>query len=399
MPEIDGRRLMADLAALRRFGEAGRGVDRTALSPADIAARRWLCGRMAAAGLVPRMDGYGTVLGRSAARRAVLIGSHTDSVPHGGWLDGTLGVACGLEVARTLGVGVDVVSFQDEEGTFLPCLGSRAFVGDLTEAEVAAARARDGMPLSAALEAAGLPGEPLRAEPGRHLGFLEVHIEQGPVLEATRHAVGIVSGIVGIRRWRIRAAGRADHAGTTPMAMRRDAGAALIRFAAAVAAGLAAAGGSATTVWNIGWIDLRPGAANVVPAEGELGLEFRDEDPAVLDRIESWLRRLVADDPSLSAEETTRIAPTPMDPRLAGLLEAAAKARGVPAMRLPSGAGHDAMILARAMPAALLFVPSIDGRSHDPAEDTAEADILLGCQLLCDAAEALLRDAAGAPRA
>ena len=393
MAQIQGERLMADLEVLRRFGQAGSGVERTALSAADIAARRWLCERLREAGLVPGMDRHGTVLGRPAAARAVLIGSHTDSVPNGGWLDGALGVICGLEVARTLGTGVDVVSFQDEEGTFLPCLGSRAFIGDLAEAEVAAARSRDGTRLKARLEAAALDGAPLRAEPGRHAGFLELHIEQGPVLEAAGLSVGVVSAIVGIRRWRIRAEGRADHAGTTPMAMRRDAGAALVAFAARIAEGLVAAGGSTAAVWNIGWIDFRPGAANVVPAEAELGLEFRDEDPAVLDRIEAWLRRVLAADAMLSGEETTRITPTPMDARLIGLLEAAAAARGVPAMRLPSGAGHDAMILARAMPSAMLFVPSIGGRSHDPAEDTAEADLLRGCQVLCDAAAALLRTA------
>ena len=153
MPRVDGARLLADLDAMRRFGQVGTGVDRTALSEPDIAARRWLCGRLEQAGLTAAMDRHGTVLGRSSGSRALLIGSHTDSVPRGGWLDGTLGVACGLEVARALGGGVDVVSFQDEEGTFLPCLGSRAFIGDVTPEEIAAARSRDGTSLTAALAA------------------------------------------------------------------------------------------------------------------------------------------------------------------------------------------------------------------------------------------------------
>lgn len=391
MPKVDGARLLADLDAMRRFGQVGTGVDRTALSAPDIAARRWLCGRMEQAGLAWEMDRHGTVLGRAAARRAVLIGSHTDSVPRGGWLDGTLGVACGLEVARTLGGGVDVVSFQDEEGTFLPCLGARAFIGDLTPEEIAAARSRDGTRLLDALATAGLQGAPLRAEAARHLAFLEAHIEQGPVLEARGGGIGVVTGIVGIHRWRIRASGRADHAGTTPIAMRQDAGVALVRFAADAAAKLVRAGGGPETVWNIGWMTFRPGAANVVPAEAELGLEFRDADPEVLARIDGWVRDRVAEDAALSGEATARIAPTPMAPHLAAGLEAAAAARGVPALRMPSGAGHDAMFLARIMPAAMLFVPSIGGRSHDPAEDTAEADIIQGCQVLCDAVEALLR--------
>lgn len=390
MARIDGPRLMADLAALRAFGRCGAGVDRPALSAADIASRRWLAGRMAEAGLEPRMDRHGTLLGRCAAARAVLAGSHTDTVPRGGWLDGALGVVCALEVARALGGGIDVVSFQDEEGTFLPCLGSRAFIGALAPAELDAARARDGTRLAAALAAAALHGAPLRAEPGRYHGFLELHIEQGPVLEASGHDVGIVTGIVGYRRWRVCASGRADHAGTTPLALRQDAGAALLRFAADAAAQLVAAGGGAETVWNIGWISFSPGAANVVPAAAELLLEFRDSDAGVLARIEGWLGRRIAQDPALSGEETTRFAPTAMDPALVSALAAAAAANGARALRMPSGAGHDAMILARAMPAAMLFVPSIGGRSHDPAEDTAEADMLRGCQILCDAAAALL---------
>jgi N-carbamoyl-L-amino-acid hydrolase len=391
MPKVDGARLLADLDAMRRFGQVGTGVDRTALSEPDVAARRWLCRRMEQAGLTPAMDRHGTVLGRASGSRAVLIGSHTDSVPRGGWLDGALGVACGLEVARALGGGVDVVSFQDEEGTFLPCLGSRAFIGDVTPEEIQAARSRDGTSLTTALAAAGLDGTPLLAEPARYLAFLELHIEQGPVLEARGGGVGVVTGIVGIHRWRIRASGRADHAGTTPIPMRSDAGVALVRFAADVAAQLVGAGGGVETVWNIGWMTFRPGAANVVPAEAELGLEFRDADPAVLARIDAWLRGRLAEDAALSGEETTRIAPTPMEPHLAGVLEAAAAGQGVPALRMPSGAGHDAMFLARVMPAAMLFVPSIGGRSHDPAEDTAEADIVQGCQVLCDAADALLQ--------
>ncbi len=392
MPRIDGARLMADLAALRAFGRCGTGVDRTALSAEDIAARRWLAGRMAEAGLEPRMDCQGTVLGRGAAARALLIGSHTDTVPKGGWLDGALGVVCGLEVARTLGAGIDIISFQDEEGTFLPCLGSRAFIGDMTLAEIEAARARDGRTLSDALAAAGLHGTPLRAEPGRYRGFLELHIEQGPVLEETGHDVGIVTGIVGYRRWRIHAKGRADHAGTTPMALRRDAGATLLRFAADAATQLLAAGGGTETVWNIGWISFSPGASNVVPASAELVLEFRDLDALVLARIEAWLCRRLAADTSLAGEEITHFAPTPMDPALMAALERAAAKNGARHLRMPSGAGHDAMILARAMPTAMLFVPSIGGRSHDPAEDTAEANIVCGCQVLCDAAEALIGD-------
>jgi N-carbamoyl-L-amino-acid hydrolase len=394
MPDIDAGRLMADLTALRGFGAFSNGVDRTALSPDDIAARRWVATRAAEAGLEPQMDRHGTVLGRCPrSSRAVLIGSHTDSVPRGGWLDGALGVAYGLEIARTLGRGVDVVDFQDEEGTYLPLLGSRSFVGDLTDAEIAAARRRDGHPLVDALASAALHGVPLRLDPARTIGFLEAHIEQGPVLEAAGTNVGIVTGIVGIRRWRLRAEGRADHAGTTPMDMRRDAGAALIALAARIGRDFLSEAGSAQSVYNIGSLVLRPGAANVVPAEAELTLEFRDEDASVLDRMAAYVERLVEDasgDVRITGEETTRVPPSPMAPALAALLSASAAARGASHRLMPSGAGHDAMVLARYVPSAMLFVPSICGRSHDITEDTAEADIVRGCQVMCDAAAALL---------
>jgi N-carbamoyl-L-amino-acid hydrolase len=177
MPRIDSTRLLADLAALRGFGHCGTGLHRPAHSAPDIAARHWLASRMAEAALAPRMDRHGTLLGRCAAARSLLIGSHTDTVPQGGWLDGALGVVCALEVARTLGNEIDVISFQDEEGTFLPCLGSRSVIGVLTPAEIDAARARDGRTLAAALAEGELHGAPLQAEPGRYRGFLELHIE------------------------------------------------------------------------------------------------------------------------------------------------------------------------------------------------------------------------------
>jgi len=402
MVEINGERLLADLRRLAEFGKLGTGVDRVAFSAPDVEARRWLRGRMEEGGLAARIDRFGNVLGRSdAASRAVVIGSHTDSVPKGGWLDGALGVIYGLEIARSLieaglpgGGGVDVVSFQDEEGTYLSCLGSKSFCSLLGEAELDAARGPDQEPIAAAATRHGLDGAPARLEPGRHLAYFEGHIEQGPKLEAARLRIGVVTGIVGIRRYRITVAGQADHAGTTPMVLRKDAGAAAVAIAHRVYSEFPTLA-SPDSVWNIGVLNLTPGAANVVPAGAAMVVEFRDLSAAVLDRLDSHLRSIVAA-VAASAPVTIesaligRVDPVDMDPALGDIIARAASGRAVESLRMPSGAGHDAMVLGRVIPSAMLFIPSIGGRSHDIVENTSTEDIILGCQVLADAVAARL---------
>jgi len=402
--EIDGDRLLADLRELATFGKVGTGVDRTAFSEPDMEARQWLRERMAAAGLKAAIDGVGNVLGRSPVDgRGVLIGSHTDSVPKGGWLDGAMGVIYGLEVARAAresdgwqdGV-VDVVAFQDEEGTFLPCLGSKSLCGEIADDEIAGARDATGRSLREAIAAHGLDQlERPTLSPDRYGAYLEAHIEQGPRLEASGRRIGIVTGIVGIRRFIIGAKGQADHAGTTPMSMRRDAGAALIRVAAQLLDRFAQEGGP-DTVWNIGKMTFEPGAANVVPSGAEIVVEFRDTVAERLDRLESIVADVVSgatahDAVQIELTRTAAIPPIDMDPDLARTLADAARAHGQQALTMPSGAGHDAMVVGRHLPTAMLFVPSIGGRSHDIVEDTAEADIVLGCEVLADAVADLLR--------
>jgi N-carbamoyl-L-amino-acid hydrolase len=399
MIPVNGDRLLSDLRQLASFGRFKTGVDRVALSPADLEARRWLMQRMQEAGLEPKMDEVANVYGRDPnAKRALLIGSHTDTVPKGGWLDGALGVIYGLEIARAARergdpspIGIDVMSFQDEEGTYLAFLGSRTFCNDLSEPEIDAAKSGE-IRLRSALAVVDRPKSPHRIDPGRHLCYLEAHIEQGPRLERARRRIGVVTGIVGIRRFRIRTRGQADHAGTTPMAQRKDAGAALFRLASQVAQDLPRLG-SADTLWNIGSIVLRPGAPNVVPSEGEMVLEFRDTDPAILDALEghlrTWVNQLSDGLCPTEMELMARIPPTPLAANLAAVLAGSAKMAGEEPMHLPSGAGHDAMIIGRFIPAAMMFVPSIGGRSHDITEDTAEADIVLGCEVLADAVDKL----------
>jgi N-carbamoyl-L-amino-acid hydrolase len=383
--EIDPKRLLSDLRRLSEFGRVGTGVDRPAYSEADIAARRWLAQRMGEANLDAGIDRYGNVYGRSrAAARTVLIGSHTDSVPKGGWLDGALGVIYGLEIARAC-PAVDVISFEEEEGKYLPLLGVKSFCG-LLDQDLP-------QPLVDALVHTGFKGAPASVDRSRHLAYLEAHIEQGPKLEAAGKRIGLVTGIVGIRRIRITALGQADHAGTTPMSMRKDAGAALIRLAGQILERFCALA-AADTVWNIGVIEVLPGAANVVPAKASMMVEFRDMDAALLERMLGALRELAAvagkGPVSVDLEVTARIEPAPMDSRLGAAIAEASRSLGEEPLSLPSGAGHDAMVMSRMLPSAMLFIPSIGGRSHDIAEDTSEEDIVLGCRVLAAAVEKLV---------
>jgi N-carbamoyl-L-amino-acid hydrolase len=400
MASINGDRLLADLRELARIGAYQTGVDRIAFSAQDIEARRWLVGKLKQAGFDASMDRAGNVLGRDAgAPKAILIGSHTDTVPKGGWLDGALGVIYALEIARsareaksTSEIGVDVMSFQDEEGSYLSCFGSRIFCDGVANSEIESAQAKDGTPLVKALEALATEAPHHRLDPNRHLCYLEAHIEQGPRLEAASQRIAVVTGLVGIRRFRIRAFGRADHAGTTPMNMRRDAGAALVAFAGWVASEFPRHAGP-ETVWNIGSMTFLPGAANVVPDQAELVLEFRDTKTAVLDLLEAKVLARVEDSAAasarLEAHPLSRILPADMSSSLGAVIALAAAGFGEKAMFIPSGAGHDAMFVARSIPAAMLFVPSIGGRSHHISENTSDADIVLGCKVLAEAVSRL----------
>lgn len=401
--DIDGARLLSDLRRLATFGAFETGVDRPAFSDADLAAREWLRQRMIEAGLDAAIDNVGNVYGQAKhAARTILIGSHSDSVPKGGWLDGALGVVYGLEIARAVaaagvpgGAGIDVISFQEEEGAYLPLLGSRAFCNQVSEAEIDAAANADGHSLRDAIAGCGLGGRPpARLDPARHAAFLEAHIEQGPRLEASGTSIGVVTALVGIRRYRIELTGQADHAGTTPMEMRKDSGAALIRLAHDLL-GLLEAEKGPETVWNIGKASLAPGAFNVVPATAEFLLEVRDTAAGTLDRLERKILALVSKADggagvAVAAHSAGGVAPARMDGDLRAAISAAAGRLGASAIELPSGAGHDAMMLARHVPAAMLFIPSVGGRSHDIAENTPDADIILGCRVMADAVAALL---------
>ena len=406
MARIDGERLLRALHELRAIGAYKTGVHRPTYGPEDMQARAWTAERMREAGLEPVIDGIGNVLGqRPGDGRALLIGSHTETQPYAGWLDGALGVVYGLEIARSFkddpacrDLPVEVISFADEEGHFGSFHGSRSFIGELGDAEIDAASNRyDGTTLRDALARAGLAGRPrLSMAPERTLGYLEAHIEQGDSLEAAGLTIGIVTSIVGIWQYRVVFEGVQNHAGTTRMAIRKDAGVALVRLCNAIAERFPEVAGE-RSVWTTGKIELEPGAASIIPGRASMLFQFRDAEPERLALLEHTLHELVqasdAQGPCRAKLETlSRSVPKMMDAGFQAALEQAAE-QHCPGkhMRLPSAAGHDAQLMARRVPAGMLFVPSIGGISHHWTEDTRESDIVAGCQVMATAAELILR--------
>ena len=391
---IDPARFLSDLHTLRGFGASGvgKGVVRPAYSPADIAAREWLAGRMQDAGLTPRFDGMGNLFGLAGDGPGLLLGSHSDSQPEGGWLDGALGVIAALEVARVV-PGVSVVSFQDEEGRFGVTTGSAVWSGLLDQGKADALTDHAGVTLADAR--AGMEhvaGDPV--DPGRFTGFIELHIEQGPTLDTEGLQIGVVTDIVGIRDMGLTFGGQQNHAGTTPMHLRRDAFQALGAFNAAINDRFRNVV-TPRSVWTIGHVSLHPNASSIVPGRARFSMQWRDAEVDRLNRMEAIIRDTAAEiaaERGLSVDFGPMLGldPVAMDARLRGALEAGAEAVSPDRWRnLPSGALHDATNVARLMPVAMLFVPSIGGISHAFEEDTAEADLVAGVRVLARAAQAL----------
>ncbi|WP_282607098.1 hydantoinase/carbamoylase family amidase [Pelagibius sp. Alg239-R121] len=405
MPKINADRLLADLRHLRSIGAVDNGVVRPAFSEEDMEARRWLKAQYEAAGLEATIDGVGNVLGRSPnAGTALLIGSHSDTQPTGGWLDGALGVVYGLEVTRALRedpetrhLAVDAVSLQDEESRFFGCMGSRSLCGFFTPEMEADAQDKDGVLLSDALRDAGLRDAPrIQLDRERYLGFLEAHIEQGPHLEEDGLGIGVVTSIVGLGGLRLKFDGQQNHAGTTMMAIRKDASAALYALANAINEEFPKVAGE-RSVWTMGRAVIEPGAASIVPGYAELDLQYRDKSTEVLDAFEATVSRLIDEINARGGAKITseparvRVAPAHMDEGFRRHLAVAAqKNTGEMWTEMPSGAFHDAGVISEFMPCAMLFIPSIGGISHDFAEDSHDDDIALGCQVLADAAASIL---------
>jgi len=398
MITVNPERFLADLHRLREFGAAGvgKGVVRPAFSAPDIAAREWLAEEMRAAGLTPQFDPVGNLFGL-AEGKSLLIGSHSDSQPEGGWLDGALGVIAGLEIARASveagGPPISVVSFQDEEGRFGVTTGSAIWSGNLSLDDADRQTDREGVSFAEACAGmAHLAGD--FVDPAHFTGFLEMHIEQGPWLEQAGEAVGVVTDIVGIRDMRITLEGQQNHAGTTPMHLRRDAFQGVARFNSLINERFRNVV-TPQTVWTIGHVRLHPDAHSIVPGQAVFSMQWRDGDADRLRRMEEIIRDTAAEVAGemglgLSFGDMLGLEPVPMDGNLRVALCDSAEAVAPGRWRhMQSGALHDATNVSRLMPAAMLFVPSIDGISHAFAEDTAEADLVAGLEVLAGAAARL----------
>jgi N-carbamoyl-L-amino-acid hydrolase len=401
---LNGARLNGHLKALSAFGANPQGgVSRVAFSDADRAGRAYVMERMRAAGLDVRVDFAGNIVGRrngaDSSLEPIVFGSHIDSVPEGGNYDGTVGSLSAIEVAQTLtetGIRtrhpLEVVVWANEEGGLY---GSRAVSGQLT-AEEMSNRAWSGKTIQEGM--AFLGGAPARvAEVRRRRGdiatYLELHIEQGGILERESLHIGIVEGIVGIRQWNVTVSGVQNHAGTTPMDQRRDALLSAARFVDMVNRVVRAEPG--TQVGTVGRIEAYPGAPNVIPGRVAAALELRDLDSSKIHRlfeaIEGEARRIgEATGTSYEFRGRHENVPAPSDPAIREMIGETAKALGYSTRVMPSGAGHDAQAMAQLGPMGMIFIPSIGGISHSPKEySTAEdiergARVLMGAVLLAD---------------
>lgn len=373
-----------------------RGVSRFPYTDTHAQAARLVAEWMQQAGLEAGCDEFGNLVGLRSGEPhlpAIVLASHLDSVPHGGMFDGALGVLAAVEVAQTLHERrmsvrhpLAVVGFADEEGFAFGrgTLASRCLVGEIPRAHFEAIRGRDGRTLAEAL-AAFDPGLPAARVPDRLGAYLELHVEQGPVLAQSGRRVAVVTGITGMARMMAALEGEANHAGTTPMALRRDALAAAAEVVLAVRAMAQAAGPPA--VGTVGVLTLSPGAANIVPGRAELTIEFRSPDAGQLAGlcrgIELEIQR-IAQRARLEAHLTPwdHKPPAPMDAWIQQVIAAAIRDVGEEPFAMPSGAGHDAMVLAPHVPAGMIFVPSSGGISHSPREWTEWADAALGAEVL-----------------
>ena len=398
---IDADRL---LDRIRKFGDIGRNesgsLTRLAASDADKAARDALAGWIKAAGLELAIDRIGNLLGiwRAADHddhAPVMIGSHIDTVVDAGVYDGCYGVLAGLEVIETLAAAgfvpsrpVVLAAFSNEEGVrYTPdMMGSLVYAGGLAVDEALASVGADGTTLGAELARIGYAGE---AAPGflRPGAYVELHIEQGPILDREGVAIGAVEDLQGISWQRVAIDGVANHAGTTPMSMRRDAGYAAARVVTFLRD--LVAGSNAPTVATVGCMSFEPNAINVIPSRATFTVDLRDPDDARLRAAEAALARYLAElaeaeSVAISIEPLARFAPVTFDNKIVELVEEAAAARDLRARRMTSGAGHDAQMMARLCPAAMIFVPSVGGISHNPREYTLPADLVAGANVLLD---------------
>jgi N-carbamoyl-L-amino-acid hydrolase len=395
--DINGERLLASLQELGRIGALeGGGVCRLALTDEDKAGRDWVVAQMRSLGMSVSVDGIGNVVGLYGGQEdvpPVMVGSHVDTVRTGGLYDGNYGVLAGLEVVRTLrDAGIRtrkplaVAFFTNEEGSrFAPdMMGSLVFQG--------------GLPLEAALETTGIDGTTVRENLER-IGYrgsaptgamkvdsyVELHIEQGPVLDIEKTTIGAVESVQGISWTEFRISGVSNHAGTTPMRLRHDAGHVAARVACFARELARELGGD--QVATVGSLTVFPNLVNVIPNRVVFTVDLRNTDEEILISAEQRLwtfadEAAAAEGTQISRRSLARFEPVAFNPELVSLVEGTARGMGYSVRRLPSGAGHDAQILARNCPAAMIFVPSVGGLSHNVREHTEPGDLVAGARVL-----------------
>jgi N-carbamoyl-L-amino-acid hydrolase len=399
IPDIG--RLEADISTMATFTDPERPYTRRPFTRWFKEGRRWLGKQMEAAGLAVELDATGNLVGRRRGAKGlppILIGSHTDTVVGGGRFDGVIGVLGGLEIARCLEDldielchPLEIVDFLGEEPTDfgVSTVGSRGMSGNLTPEMLAKTDASGRTLEEALIDLGGRPTNVLTEakKPGDVAAYLEMHIEQGPVLEQQGVSLAAVTGIAGIRRCFVVIEGEFNHAGTTPMALRKDALVAASQFVVDAETIIC---NEENAVGTVGYLAVSPNMANVVPGQAELIVEMLSIDPQTIDRIEQKLKQRAAEISGersipISVEPLTNAAPVQADPRLLEITTRACRETDPSALVLPSGAGHDATQIATIAPMGMIFVPSREGKSHCPEEWTDIKDIALGVRALARA--------------
>lgn len=398
---IDAERLLGRIRELGQIGRDGDGkLIRLTGSDTDKAGRDTFVEWVRQAGLDIAVDRIGNLFGiwrsaDNAGTAPILLGSHIDTVINAGIYDGCYGVLSGLEVIETLKAAgrnparpIAVVAFTNEEGVrYAPdMMGSLVYAGGLSTEEALATIGTDGTVLGAELDRIGYAGS---EDPGflKPHAYVELHIEQGPVLDREGVLIGAVENLQGISWQRVTIDGVANHAGTTPMSMRRDAGHAAARVITFLRD--RAMGSNTPTVATVGCMSFEPNAVNVIPSRATFTVDLRDPDEQRLQAEEAalaeYLKELAAaEEVTISVERLARFEPVIFDRTIVEMVEDAARKRGLASKRMTSGAGHDAQMIARIAPSAIIFVPSVGGISHNPREHTADADLVAGANILLD---------------
>lgn len=398
---IQKERLAKDFEAMARLTDVGDGINRLAFTDADWAGRQYIVDRMIDAGLTVEADGFGNVIGYKAGKNpdlpVVMVGSHTDSVPNGGNYDGVVGVLSAIEAVRSMTEDnvehdhtIAVVDFMCEESSRFGAatLGSKAMRGELTLDDLHRLVDKKGISIYEALQSRNLNPDGIETmEYTRPVkAFIEIHIEQGKVLEHEQKKIGIVTGIAAPERFYVTIRGNADHSGATPMKLRHDAlcGASKIILGIEEIASMQE---EPPVVGTVGVIEVIPGAMNVIPGAVKLGVDIRSISKVARDSVVTLIKEfidVICEKRGLSytIEPIAQDHPVTMHPAMIREIEGAVKAVDVEYMTMPSGAGHDAMHWADVVPTGMIFIPCREGISHNPAEFADMADIITGAKVL-----------------